>query len=156
PTTVGWLGLEYVYSNGYQQNPYRAVNVGGAAQPEQLPLIRNRYTAVGRLAQLLPASGTTFQAIYRFYHEDWDITAHTIEGRVYQDLAKYLDLRVAYRYYTQGNAFFAKLAPTTGGPAYMAGVDKVYTSDPKMFSLDSHYVEFQLRAQLEGLKQVPV
>src|SRR5262249_11455120 len=143
PTSVGVVGFEYAYLNGFQQNPYRTVATAGNLN-EVVPLIRNRYTAFGRVAKLLPASGTTVQAIYRFYHDDWGLNANTLEGRLYQDVTPNLDVRLAYRYYTQGHAYFAKAR-------YDTRVDQAYTSDPKLFAFDSHYIEGQARLHLSGL-----
>jgi hypothetical protein len=164
PTTVGMLGFEYAYLNGFQSNPYRSVTLG-AAMPEKDPAIRNRYTYYGRIAQLLPRSMTTLQLSYRYYTDDWQLDAHTIEGRVYQDITRNLEGRVAYRYYTQGHAYFAKLPTAPGGQAYTAcpqevahpvGCDSVYTNDPKLFSFDSNYLEFQLRYVIAGTRGTPV
>ena len=117
------------------------------------------------VAQLFPYSMTTLQVQYRYYKDDWELDAHTIEGRIYQDLAKNLDGRIAYRYHDQGHAFFAKLPTAAGGQAYTAcptdaphpvRCDRVYTSDPKLFAFSSHYLEFQLRYQLDGVRKTPV
>ena len=164
PTTVGMLGVEYAYQNGFQSNPYRSVTLG-AAVPEKEPLLRNRQTYYGRIAQLFPYSLTTLQLMYRYYTDDWDLTANTVEFRIYQDLARNLDGRLAYRYHDQGSAYFAKLPTTPGTQAYTAcanddphptGCDRVYTSDPKLYAFSSHYIEFQLRYQLQNVRQTPV
>lgn len=164
PTTVGMLGVEYAYQNGFQSNPYRQVTLG-AAMPEKEPLLRGRQTYYGRIAQLFPYSMTTLQLMYRYYTDDWQLSANSFEFRIYQDLARNLDGRIAYRYHNQGNAFFAKLPTMPGGQAYTAcpndashpvNCDRVYTSDPKLFAFSSHYLEFQLRYQLQGVRQTPV
>jgi Protein of unknown function (DUF3570) len=164
PTTVVLGGFEYAYLNGFQSNPYRAVTIG-AAMPEREPSIRNRYTYYGRIAQLFPQSMTTLQLQYRYYTDDWQLDAHSIEGRIYQDIGRNLDGRITYRYHTQGHAYFAKLPGAPGGQAYTAcpqdtthpvGCDVVYTSDPKLFAFDSHYLEFQLRYTMAGMRKVPV
>ena len=43
--------------------------------PEKDPLIRNRYTYYGRIAQLFPMSMTTLQLQYRYYTDDWQLDA---------------------------------------------------------------------------------
>jgi hypothetical protein len=149
PTTVGTLGFEAAAQSGYQQNPYRTAPVGDTRFPEVLPRARNRYTGFGRLAQFVPEIDTGFQLYYRFYHDDWKLTAHTIEGRIYHDLTPTLEARLAYRYYTQDHAYFAKAM-------YMKDVDVFYTSDPKLFDFDSHYIEGQLRWALRGVRATPI
>jgi hypothetical protein len=155
PTAVATAGFEVAALDGFQSNPYRAVNVGGGAVAEKLPSTRQRYTLFGRLAQLFPSTGTTLQGIYRYYRDSWDLDANTFEARVYQDLTDHVDARLAYRFHTQGHASFAKL-PSGNTPAYDPDVDQFYTSDPKLFAFDSHYIEVQLRFALEPLADVPV
>jgi uncharacterized protein DUF3570 len=163
-TTVGMLGAEYAYQNGFQANPYRSVTLG-AAVPEKEPLLRGRQTYYGRIAQLFPYSMTTLQLQYRFYTDDWQLSANSVEFRIYQDIARNVEGRIAYRFHDQGNAFFAKLPSVPGTQAYTAcpndtghptGCDRVYTSDPKLFAFSSHYLEFQLRYELEGVRKTPV
>jgi hypothetical protein len=148
PTTVGVLGFEYARPYGMLANVYRNVNVASNPMLEQLPSSRNRYTLSGRIAQLFPSTATTVALIARFYTDDWDLTAGTVEARVYQDLGPYFDARVAYRYHNQGHAFFAL-------PSYPMGA-QLYTSDPKLFAFDSHYFELQGRFHMIGFHGIPV
>jgi hypothetical protein len=109
-------------------------------------------------AWLVPELGTTFSGMYRLYLDDWfkvdpnahadPSPAHTFEVRLYQELTAALSVRLAYRYYTQGQAFFAK---RTYGPN-----EPYYTSDPKLFEFDSHYGEIQGRFVFGGLAGRPL
>jgi hypothetical protein len=55
---------------------------------------------------------STLQFDYRFYHDDWSIDAHTLEGAWQFPIAERWSLRPALRYYTQSAAdFYSPVIP---------------------------------------------
>ena len=131
---------DLAYLDGFQSNPYRMVITSGGYLPEKHPFTRLRQAVAlsGRL--YVPESQTTVIAAYRYYHDDWKITAHTPELRVVQQCGLDVDASVRYRYYTQTQSFFfEKRYPD---PAIMT-VD-YYTDDPKMSAFDGHLMEAKL------------
>jgi hypothetical protein len=131
---------------GFQSNAYRQVVTSGGFAAEKHPFSRLRQAVAvsGRL--YVPESETTFIAAYRFYHDDWKITAHTPELRVVQQVGDAADASLAYRYYTQTAAFFA---PSAYGGRYpdptMTSVPYL-TDDPKMGAYDGHTIQAKLGA----------
>lgn len=159
PVSIVEVGYELQYLDGYQANVYRFVN----AVQEKHPKTRDRHTFAGRVAYFVPATGTTGQLWYRYYVDGWNVRAHAIEPRVYQDLGHGLELRLSYRYYTQTRAYFWKdlpagerLTPCPTDPM-APGYDSCgITGDDKLRPFSSHFIEGQLRVALAGLEGVPV
>jgi hypothetical protein len=158
PVAIAEVGYEMQYLDGFQANAYRRP----MGIPERHPTKRDRHTLAGRIAYLFPQTGTTPQVWYRYYFDGWNIRAHAIEPRVYQDLWPGAQLRLTFRYYTQTAAYFWKdLAkgetyppcPAPGQP----GADSCgITGDDKMRPFDSYFVEAQLRVALAPLESVPL
>ncbi len=140
------VGYDFGYVDGYLASPYRMVMVGPVAMPEHHPETRLRHTISARLAYTIPATGTSFQAIYRAYVDSWDIGALTPEGRIYQEIGDTLMLRVRYRYYTQTHAFFEH-------PDGYAEGDPYFTADPKMTAFDAHMLGAQALVHLGFLER---
>ena len=78
-------------------NPYKVVEVfavspmdgqpgvftngnGTGAYIEQRPTVRNQLSWDARLAQYIAPLDAAVHVDYRFYHDDWGITAHTLEA----------------------------------------------------------------------------
>jgi hypothetical protein len=132
------------YLDGFQSNAYRQVVTSGGFFAEKHPFTRLRQAVAVSARLYVPASETTFIAAYRYYHDDWKITAHTPELRVVQQVGDAADATVSYRYYTQTASFFA---PSAFGGRYpdptMASVPYL-TDDPKMTAYDGHIIQAKL------------
>lgn len=86
----------------------------GTRGPEVLPVERVRQAAVFRAAQYLPWDGA-LHLYYRFYTDDWGLTAHSMEGELMQRLSSQLYVGALYRFHTQtGASFFTTLANPNG------------------------------------------
>src|SRR5262249_47831343 len=72
---LGLIGFGDI-NNGYQANPYRSVNLGGAPAREQVPYQRLRNSASAAFHIYAPTGGRVvpylaFRIGYRFYWDDW-------------------------------------------------------------------------------------
>jgi hypothetical protein len=163
PTTLIETGYEAAYLKGYQANPYIQVpNLGYEKPPDE----RLRHVLVARVAHYLPRSRTGMQVHYRFYvdqaiHADpdpWGLVGHSVEGRVYQELPGGLELRLSYRYHSQGAArFWCNTDPSRGGHTDCYGVTPTnYAADPKLGPLATHIPEVKLTWEARPLTGVPV
>jgi hypothetical protein len=163
PTWLAQLGYEASFLDGYQGNPYISVpNVGHEKPPDK----RLRHALAARVAKYLPRSRTGLQLAYRFYIDQttasginpWDLTAHTIEARVFQELPAGLELRFSYRYHTQGKAAFWCLTdPSRGGSTECYGMFPRYASvDDKLGPLHTQTPQVKLIWEARGLGGVPV
>jgi len=85
---------------------------------ERRPERRDMWSVDLRVNRRLPALDATLQQDYRYFRDDWGITAHTVEWQWHQELPGGATLSPLLRYYTQSSAdFFAPyfLAPRADG-----------------------------------------
>jgi hypothetical protein len=163
PTTVIQVGYEVNYLKGFYGNPYISTPDLGR---EDLPEVRIRHALAIKAAQYFPELGLGAQLLYRFYFDQgafkaldpWGMTAHTIEGRLYQNLGPDVEVRLSYRYHWQGNAgFWCNANPANGGTLGCYGMMPEYHSwDPKFGHLTTHLPEVRLTWDLRALALTPV
>src|SRR5207237_1108848 len=116
PRLVTQVVYELGYASGYQASPYRFVpvrmDVNSAPQfwvPETDPNTRLRHALVLG-ANRAVGEASSLQGDYRFYVDDWGITAHTFGARYFVHLTKNLELRLRERFYVQtGASFYQKV-----------------------------------------------
>ncbi|HEY5239663.1 MAG TPA: DUF3570 domain-containing protein, partial [Rhizomicrobium sp.] len=115
--------IGFTNSTGYLSNPYKAtilafddpdqfldstglrfVVIKGAL--EQRPAERDQLTASTRYVRYFDDFDGALHLGYRFYHDDWDINAHTLDASWYQPLGDGWVLVPGARYYSQSKAFF--------------------------------------------------
>jgi hypothetical protein len=90
---------------GELSNTWNSVpTTNGERASEILPRVRNRHALSASLLQWLPWDGT-FDVRYRFYRDDWQVTAHSVEARLQQRLFRNLVLGASYRHHTQTGVF---------------------------------------------------
>jgi hypothetical protein len=170
------LSLEYSKAGdsddhgSLQSNPYRTVNVGGSPMVEAEPFQRDRLTLTGGLRFALPVHEgilrhLSFYAKYRFYHDDWGITAHAPELRTYLRLGP-VELRLTGRYYHQSAADFWP-RDSAGNPmitpmyvftamqvtnqALDAASCNCFTGDAKLSEFNSYFTELRITINLSFL-----
>jgi hypothetical protein len=127
PTTV----VEGAYGATYQHgvldpSGWNAVPVAdGTIVSEKFPDHRFRQDFTARLSQIIPFTRTTLKVWYRYYMDDFDVHAHTVEVDGYQYLVPWLYLRGSYRYHTQDavDFFTTRLMSATAAPFYTADSD---------------------------------
>ncbi|HUJ58364.1 MAG TPA: DUF3570 domain-containing protein [Kofleriaceae bacterium] len=134
------LTYDMSYLDGFQSNPYRLALTTTGFVPEKHPFTRLRQAVALSTRIYIPASQTTLIAAYRYYHDDWKITAHTPEIRIVQQAGLDVDATFGYRYYTQTASYFYQVRypdPSVMPLSY-------YTDDPKMSAFDGHMFEAKL------------
>jgi hypothetical protein len=134
------LAYDIAKLDGFQANAYRQVITSGGLEPEKHPNARLRQAIAGSLRYYVPETQTTFIGAYRYYTDDWHVHAHTPELRIVQEVGRFADAAIRYRYYHQSAAFFyAKRYP-----ALTPGMIEYITDDPKMSAYDGHVMEAKL------------
>ena len=107
------LGYGLNITQGYQAKPYRYAHVGNviaealcvSCEPERLPHLRRRH-AVWTSGRYYLGWATAVEWTYRYYWENWGITAHTPELRLYHELGEAWDVSARYRLTRQSKASF--------------------------------------------------
>lgn len=110
----------FTHSTGYMENPYKATTIVfvdpdqqgkqriGNVQAflEQRPDERNQFSMGSRYVQHIDFTDAALHLGYRFFHDDWDINAHTFEADWVQPLGVSWTVTPRVRYYSQDAAFF--------------------------------------------------
>jgi hypothetical protein len=145
PTTIATLGYDAALTEGFTSNPYRAVAYAdGGGSPENHPAVRTRNAYYLWLAQYVTPARLALRVGYRFYRDSWQITAHTPEVRLHQELGDYVEFRIRYRYYTQTSSSFWRKGGNLRNDRYL-------TADPKMSPFHDQTLGGKLRISLDFL-----
>lgn len=139
---------ELMLLDGYQASPYRYVAIDGdglcsgpslACYPEELPRTRSRHALA---LQTRRAFGVHVSSglEYRFYLDDWGLTAHTLQARLGWSPIDPLGFALRYRYYTQSPATFYRSAYTVEDLTSLEGLSR----DRELSPLDSHRIGLDL------------
>ncbi len=143
--------VSYTTSSGYMSNPYKAVEIV-FVDPTQLadeegkieatmraflenrPEKRQQWTENLRYVQHIEALDAALHLDYRFYHDDWDIQAHTISGDWIQPLGNGWSITPRVRYYSQNAAnFYAPYLVSNQSEKYDPKLlPKNYSSDARL------------------------
>jgi hypothetical protein len=166
PVASAQIAAETAYLDGFQGNLYRSVPGLGYEVP---PNHRLRNAIGARVAYYVPSTSTGFQLYYRYYwdlypgtpltsYDPWQIHGHTVEGRIFQQLTRSLEVRLLYRYHRQNKADFW-CDVTVNQMCYMLppySLDLHYwSSDPKLGPVVTNYPEVKLFWQADALRVVP-
>lgn len=112
PKLVTQVTYELTYANGFQSSPYRFVPIRADLNsaptywlPETDPDTRTRHAFVVGANRAI-GEASSIQGDYRFYIDDWGISAHTFGARYFLHLSKDLELRLRERFFVQSGASF--------------------------------------------------
>ena len=153
PTTVVDATYGFTLQTGTLQTTYNSVPLAGGGRADEIfPGRRVRHAFAARIAQHIPLTRSTIKAAYRYYLDNYQLTAHTAEGMFYQYLTDWLYLRASYRYHWQsGVDFFAD----SFAPSAKPGPE---TSDSDLAPFTAHEIGLKLvllaeRSPWVGLKR---
>jgi hypothetical protein len=143
--------VSYTNSSGYMSNPYKAVEIlfidpnqtadeegkidaTMRAFLENRPEKRQQWIENLRYVQHIDALDAALHLDYRFYHDDWDIQAHTISGDWIQPLGDGWSITPRVRYYSQNAAnFYAPYLVSKQSEKYDTKLlPKNYSSDARL------------------------
>lgn len=156
PRTSVTLNVGYGHSTGYHADPYRLIFKRVEIAPgiflprtfgENRPDTRDKWTIFTALNRAFPAAHGALEASYRWFRDDFGVTAHTVELAWFQKFGERWMLRPAVRYYDQSAADFYRLdlngtsfvptdRPNPAGPFYSA--------DYRLSALRSHTLGVKL------------
>jgi hypothetical protein len=135
PTTLVDGSYGYTYQTGLLEQTWNAVPRGIIQPPlgEKFPHVRSRHAFFGRVAQIIPPTRTTLKLAYRYYVDDFGLSAHTVEVRAYQYLTRFLVVRGSWRRHTQTAVDFY----TEDASRLMEGPLSPRTSDSDLAAFDA-------------------
>jgi hypothetical protein len=142
PTTLVKGGYGLTWQAGELITPWNSVPVGCNPEvtrclsrvQEKFPSTRVRHALSGLLAQHIPVTGSTLRLGYRFYADDFDVRAHTIETEVYQYATQRAYVRLDYRVHRQNAVNFW----TRSLPLLPTDPDAPRTADSDLAELWAH------------------
>ena len=138
------VSLFYSNEDGYLSNPYmnivRSHNPNSSlvdVVPENKP---DKRVAYGGTLQYTVAltDKLSSNSSYRFYHDDWDITSHTLSTELYYELNKSWTLGGGLRFYTQDKAEFYS-AGYFGDEKYASSDKRMRPFDAMNYKINANY-----------------
>lgn len=104
------LNYEAILEDGYLQSPYRAARLLGLSVPEVYPRTRDSYAVAFGLVKGLGSNDGQLKASahlrYRYFWDNWNIRAHTVELGYGSRLDDRWLVEPHYRFYKQSAASF--------------------------------------------------
>jgi hypothetical protein len=144
PTTVLDAGYGFTLQLGTLQTTYNSVPLeGGGRGGERLPARRARHALSAAVEQLSPATRTAARASYRFYVDDFGLTAHTAQLWLAQRARGWLLLRAGYRHHVQSGVDF-------WGEQFTDEPMTPRTSDSDLARFVSRQIDLQLGVDTAG------
>ncbi len=113
PTTILDLGYGLTFQRGVLETTWNAVPTDdGMVAREELPPSRLRQAATVKLSQHVLRTRSTLKASYRYYRDDFELDAHTVQLYGYQYLRPWLYTRLGWRVHRQdGVGFYQDVFP---------------------------------------------
>jgi hypothetical protein len=133
------LLTDIVTQQGYLGTPFHRIFFSdGKETNEHLPSSRFKLPIGGRL-NYFAGDKVVFRLYYRFYDDNWGLTAHTASIEVPIKITNFFSLSPFYRYYTQsGVKYYAPAGKHLSSEQY-------YTTDDDLSPFNSNYEGVDLR-----------
>jgi hypothetical protein len=152
PKTVLTVNLTYGNSRGYLNDQYKGVLFDSDTQLDPLypaltaenrPRNRDRYIGYFALTQSVVPLNASIEGSYRFFHDTYNINAHTISLAWFQKFGRYVVLSPAFRYYRQSEAdFYATRFPDSSNRP------EFYSADYRLSELDTFSIGAMLTVRV--------
>jgi hypothetical protein len=112
PRLVVQGGTTIQILDGFQSNPYRAVEIGsqGHEPQERHPQFRQRYAAFGRVAYAFPELRASAHGMLRLYDDSWAVRAVTGDVLANKYIGQSMLLALRAHYHVQTGASFYRTA----------------------------------------------
>ena len=132
--------LDLAWQDGYLSLPFHRVYLNdNTVKVETLP--SNRFKVpLGLRANYFLGDKVVLRSFYRYYQDDWGLTAHTADIETAIKLTPFFSVAPFYRYYQQSAVkYFAPYMAHTASDVY-------YTSNYDLSKFHSHFVGAGFRA----------
>lgn len=145
--------VEVMHAQGYNASPYRYIGIGGTdglcwtnttmlCTPEAVPEQRFRQAVALRMRHSL-GDAISLGAGYRFYHDNWQLTSHTLLADISLLPADHWLVALRYRFYAQSAVSFYRSTYPRIEPG-----QRFYTNDKELSGLNTHRVALDLERTL--------
>ena len=133
------LLFDLIYQQGLLATDYQRVYFNDQSERiENLPDKRFKVP-IGLRVHYFLGDRVILRGYYRFYKDDWGITAHTASLEVPVKLSPFISVAPLYRFYAQtGSSYFAPYGAHDVSETY-------YTSDYDLSTFTAHFVGVNLR-----------
>ena len=131
-------GITLTRQSGYLSDPYKQVWIKQAVLNDSRPKKRAMFAWNTRFRQYMEHSRAALAIDYRYFRDDWEISAHTLETAWLQPLGSHWELAPSIRYYSQ-------TAPDFYGPFYFElPKDGLWSSDYRLATFGA--LSYKLKA----------
>lgn len=130
---------DIISQSGYLSLPFHRVYFDdGSVHQEKLPDTRLKIPLAVRASYFL-GDNVIIRAYYRYYSDDWKLTAHTAELEIPVKLTPFFSLSPFYRYYSQSAIKYFK------GYQEHTAADEFYTSNYDLSKFNSNFLGMGLK-----------
>lgn len=128
------LTMDLAWQDGYLGLPFHRVYLNdNTVKVENLPSSRFKIP-VGLRANYFLGDKVIIRSFYRYYHDDWGLTAHTADIETAVKVTPFFSITPFYRYYNQTAVkYFAPYQQHTAADTY-------YTSNYDLSNFSSHFL----------------
>lgn len=126
--------VDFIQQNGYLSLPFHRVYFSdGTVHQENLPESRFKLPVSVRASYFL-GENIILRGFYRYYTDNWQLTAHTVDFEMPVKISPFLSVSPFYRFYSQQGAKYFK------GFEEHTAASEFYTSNYDLSTFTSHFV----------------
>jgi hypothetical protein len=131
-------GIQLTSQDGFLSDPYKEFWLNGQIEFDQRPNSRNSFAWSTRFRQYFASNNAALHADYRFYDDDWGVSAHTVDVSWVQPFGDQFELAPSIRYHSQRSAEFYDTAITDGAqPKYWSSDFRLATFGAMRYRLSA-------------------
>ena len=145
PKDIFNVAFTFGNDSGYLSDPYRntgfRVFVPDWGLPERRPSHRNKEVLFTSITHHFDRLDASLEGSYRFYHDSYGVSAHTLGLTWHQKLGQHLIIEPLFRFYEQSAASFYQTFIPASFPQYLSyyasGYPAYNSSDYRLSNLYS-------------------
>lgn len=136
------LAVSATRLEGFLSDPYKLASVADGLVQDARPDSRWQLALSSRYRHRFTGLDASLHADYRYFLDEWEVNAHTVNLAWHQDLGDYLTLTPSLRYYSQSQAYFYQAYYRT------AREDDLASSDYRLSPYGAYTLGLSLRCEL--------
>ena len=133
-------GVSYTRQSGYLSDPYKLAWIDRAVVPDSRPDKRAMFTFTTRFRQYVEGPGAALTLDYRYFRDDWEIRAHTLDAAWKQPLGRNWELAPSLRYHAQSAPdFYAPFFLSAPGSGFWSSDYRLATFGALSYRLHANW-----------------